>query len=193
MKRRDLLKGGMAMSAFAAATPLLAHDEIIPDYQLHEAFMPHEVRLETVFEPNEIHVDPGQFALYWTLPKKKALRYTVGIGRPGLYEAGEFFVGAKREWPYWRPTPDMIKREPNRYGRLSNGLPGGLNNPLGARALYLFQPGRGDTYLRIHGTNEPPTLARRVSYGCARLVNDQVIDLYNRVPMETRVVLHPVA
>ena len=84
MKRRDLLKGGMAMSAFAAATPLLAHDEIIPDYQLPEAFMPHEVRLETVFEPNEIHVDPGQFALYWTLPKKKALRYTVGIGRPGL-------------------------------------------------------------------------------------------------------------
>ena len=124
MKRRDLLKGGMAMSAFAAATPLLAHDEIIPDYQLPEAFMPHEVRLETVFEPNEIHVDPGQFALYWTLPKKKALRYTAGIGRPGLYEAGEFFVGAKREWPYWRPTPDMIKREPNRYGRLSNGLPG---------------------------------------------------------------------
>lgn len=72
MKRRDLLKGGMAMSAFVAATPLLAHDEIIPDYQLPEEFMPREVRLETVFEPNEIHVDPGQFALYWTLPKKKA-------------------------------------------------------------------------------------------------------------------------
>jgi lipoprotein-anchoring transpeptidase ErfK/SrfK len=87
----------------------------------------------------------------------------------------------------------MIRREPDRYTQFADGVPGGLKNPLGARALYLFQPGRGDTYLRIHGTNDPSTLARRVSNGCARLVNDQVIDLYNRVPMETRVVLHPIA
>ncbi len=70
-------------------------------------------------------------------------------------------------------------------------MPGGLNNPLGARALYLFTPERGDTFLRIHGTDDPSTLARRVSNGCARLVNDQIVDLYDRVPMDTRVVLYP--
>lgn len=193
MKRRKFLKGGLSFTTLAAATPLFAHDELIPDYQLPEDHLPREVRLKTVFEPFEIHVDPGQFALFWTLPKKRALRYTVGIGRPGLYEAGEFHVGAKQKWPHWTPTPAMIKREPDRYAQFANGVPGGLKNPLGARALYLFQPGRGDTYLRIHGTNDPSTLARRVSNGCARLVNDQVIDLYDRVPMETRVVLHPIA
>lgn len=193
MKRRKFIKGGLSFSALVASTPLLAHDELIPNYQLPEEYLPREVRIKDTLEPFVIHVDPGQFALYWTLPQKKALRYTVGIGRPGLYEAGEFFIGAKREWPNWTPTPDMIRREPDRYSRFANGLAGGINNPLGARALYLFQPGRGDTFLRIHGTNEPSTLARRVSNGCARLVNDQVIDLYNRVPMETRVVLHPIA
>jgi lipoprotein-anchoring transpeptidase ErfK/SrfK len=70
-------------------------------------------------------------------------------------------------------------------------MPGGLNNPLGSRGLYLFQPGRGDTFLRIHGTNEPQTIGRRVSNGCARLINDQMIELYDRVPMNTRVVLYP--
>lgn len=144
------------------------------------------------FEPFEIHVDPGNFSLYWTQPDSMAVRYTVGIGRPGLYEAGEFFVGAKREWPSWTPAPGMIRRESNRYAQFSKGLPGGIKNPLGARALYLFQPGRGDTYLRIHGANDPSTLARRVSNGCARLVNDQMVDLYNRAALQTRVVLHPV-
>jgi len=105
--------------------------------------------------PYEIHVVPGQFALFWTQPNNTAIRYTVGIGRPGLYEAGEFYVGAKKEWPSWTPTPGMLRREPQKYGPLRNGMPGGLSNPLGARALYLFQPGRGDTFLRVHGTNDP--------------------------------------
>jgi lipoprotein-anchoring transpeptidase ErfK/SrfK len=121
--------------------------------------------------PYEIHVVPGQFALFWTQPNNTAIRYTVGIGRPGLYEAGEFYVGAKKEWPSWTPTPGMLRREPQKYGPLRNGMPGGLSNPLGARALYLFQPGRGDTFLRVHGTNDPTTIGRAVSNGCARLVN----------------------
>jgi lipoprotein-anchoring transpeptidase ErfK/SrfK len=100
-------------------------------------------------------------------------------------------IGAKKEWPSWTPTPGMLRREPEDYSRWRDGMPGGLNNPLGSRALYLFPPGRGDTFLRIHGTNDPSTLARRVSNGCARLVNDQMIDLYDRVPIDTRVVLHP--
>jgi lipoprotein-anchoring transpeptidase ErfK/SrfK len=143
------------------------------------------------FMPYEIHVNPDEFALYWTLPGNKALRYVVGIGRPGLYEAGEFYVGAKKEWPSWTPTPGMLRREPELYSKWTDGMPGGLNNPLGARALYLFTPERGDTFLRIHGTDDPSTLARRVSNGCARLINDQMIDLYDRVPMDTRVVLYP--
>jgi lipoprotein-anchoring transpeptidase ErfK/SrfK len=153
--------------------------------------LPRIVPIEKGFVPYEVHVDPGQFALYWTLPEDMAMRYVVGVGRPGLYEAGEFYVGAKKDWPSWKPTPGMLRRQPDLYGRWKDGMPGGLNNPLGSRALYLFTPGRGDTFLRIHGTNDPSTLARRVSNGCARLVNDQMIDLYDRVPTGTRVVLYP--
>ncbi len=87
----------------------------------------------------------------------------------------------------------MIEREPELYERHEDGMPGGPTNPLGARALYLFQPGRGDTFLRIHGTHLPGTIGRRVSNGCARLVNDHMIDLYNRVPLDTKVVLYPIS
>jgi lipoprotein-anchoring transpeptidase ErfK/SrfK len=143
------------------------------------------------FAPGEIHVDPDAFALYWTLQDDTAIRYTCGIGRPGLYEPGEFYVGAKKEWPSWTPTPDMIARQPERYAQYADGMPGGPDNPLGARALYLFTPERGDTFLRIHGTNAPETIGTAVSNGCARLVNEQIIDLYERVPLNARVVLYP--
>lgn len=142
------------------------------------------------FPPGEIHVAPDEFALYWTLPGGRAIRYAVGIGREGLYQPGEFFVGAKKEWPSWTPTDDMIDREPEKYAQHADGMPGGLDNPLGARALYLFTPEGGDTFLRIHGTNKPETIGRAVSNGCARLVNDQMIDLYEMVPLDTRVVLY---
>jgi lipoprotein-anchoring transpeptidase ErfK/SrfK len=87
----------------------------------------------------------------------------------------------------------MLKREPEKYMKYEDGMPGGLNNPLGSRALYLFKPGKGDTFLRIHGTNDPSTIGKRVSNGCARLINDQMIELYDRVPMNTRVVLYPIS
>lgn len=164
----------------------LANADGVPD-----AFMPRLLNLKTGLAPYEVHVDPGQFALFWTLPNRQAIRYTVGIGRPGLYESGVFRVGAKKEWPSWTPTKEMIERDPASYERYADGMPGGPQNPLGARALYLFQPQRGDTYLRIHGTNDPRTIARRVSNGCARLVNSHIIDLYGRVPIDTRVVLYP--
>jgi lipoprotein-anchoring transpeptidase ErfK/SrfK len=192
MKRRDFLTGaGLGLLVCSSSAVRATVPRSLPDYNMPEEFLPREVRIKNDFEPFEIHVDPGQYALYWTLPKKKAIRFSVGIGRTHLYEAGEFYVGAKKEWPSWTPTPEMIERDPASYARFADGMPGGLNNPLGSRALYLFQPGRGDTFLRIHGTNEPQTIGRRVSNGCARLVNDQMIDLYNRVPLETRVVLHP--
>jgi lipoprotein-anchoring transpeptidase ErfK/SrfK len=143
------------------------------------------------FLPGELHVDPDSFSLFWTLPGDQAILYACGIGRAGLYEPGEFFVGAKKEWPAWTPTPDMIDRQPELYAQWADGMPGGPDNPLGARALYLFTPERGDTFLRIHGTNAPDTIGTAVSNGCARLVNDQIIDLYERVPLQARVVLHP--
>ena len=164
-----------------------------------EEYLPRNVRLSTELEPGEIHVDPNQFALFLTMPNNRARRYTVGVGRGNLYHSGSFFVGAKREWPSWKPTPAMMKRQPDHYtdfepgGRYEAGQPGGLSNPLGARALYLYQPGRGDTYLRIHGTNRPSTIGTAVSNGCARLVNEHVKELFDLVPMGTKVVLHPKA
>jgi lipoprotein-anchoring transpeptidase ErfK/SrfK len=192
MHRRHFLSQSLCGVFTVGAAPALARiPNALPDYNMPEEQLPREVRIRNDFAPYEIHVDPGQYALYWTLPKKKAIRYSVGIGRTNLYEAGEFYVGAKKEWPSWTPTDEMIERDPASYAQFADGMPGGLNNPLGARALYLFTPERGDTFLRIHGTNSPKTIGRRVSNGCARLINDQMIDLYDRVPLQTRVVLYP--
>ncbi|MGX9848643.1 L,D-transpeptidase (plasmid) [Limimaricola litoreus] len=140
----------------------------------------------------QIHIMPDDFALYWTLPGARALRYAVGVGRDTLYEAGSFVIQTKKEWPSWTPTPGMLEREPEVYEKWAGGMPGGVDNPLGARALYLFNDGY-DTFLRIHSTNRAQTNGTAVSNGCARLVNDQIIDLYEKVPLETRMFLYPKA
>jgi len=189
MKRRQLLLAAGA-AGLLAGTPASAHI-VLPKYDLPPELLPRETASPTGAAPYEVHVIPSQFALFWTQPNNRAIRYTVGIGRPSLYEEGEFYVGAKLEWPSWTPTPGMLKREPRKYGPLRKGMRGGLNNPLGARALYLFQPSRGDTLLRIHGTNDPETLGRAVSNGCARLTNDQMVQLFDKVPQKTRVILYP--
>ena len=198
MKRRDFVAGMAATQVLLSsiATVGFAHgaqdyDAMVPTPELPPDYLPREVVLEKPLPPFEIHVEPSQFALYWTLPEGRAMRFTVGIGRQGLYHSGEYYIGAKKEWPSWTPTPAMIRRDPGAYARYADGMAGGLANPLGARALYLFQPGRGDTFLRIHGTSRPETIGRQVSNGCARLTNDQIIAFYDRVPMETRVVLNP--
>lgn len=160
-------------------------------YELPKEYLPEEVRLRTRLHEGEIHVDPNSFRLYWTLSGRKAMRYTVGVGRTGLYQPGTFTVGRKAKWPSWRPTNAMIAREPHHYARFANGMPGGRNNPLGARALYLYDENGRDTYLRIHGTNKPWTIASAVSNGCARLTNEHIAELYELVPIGTRVTLHP--
>lgn len=191
LSRRHLLGSGLAALGLAA-TRAGAHEAGDAAASLPPEWQPTLVSIPTGFMPGEIHVDPDAFALYWTLPGDMAIRYAVGIGRPGLYEAGTYYVGAKKEWPSWTPTPDMVEREPERYGPYAEeGMPGGPDNPLGARALYLFTPERGDTFLRIHGTNAPETIGTAVSNGCARLVNEHMIDLYERVPMDTPVILYP--
>lgn len=183
--RRTLLTGAAAL---AASAPALTAQEAAP-YVVPEEHAPRMVRIRGAIQPYEIHVDPDTFSLYWTLPDEQAIRYAVGIGREGLYESGVFFVGAKKEWPEWTPTPEMIERDPASYERWKDGMPGGPNNPLGARALYLFTEARGDTFLRIHGTNAPRTIGTRVSNGCARLLNSHMIHLYDQVPLGARVYL----
>ncbi len=193
MHKRDFMAGGAAAAMLASLRSAEAATPAPANPSLPAEFLPREVRIKASFAPGEIHVDPNNFALYWTMEGRKAIRYTIGIGRPGLYESGEFYVGRKAEWPSWTPTPDMIRRNPGAYARHANGMPGGPNNPLGARALYLYTPARGDTYLRIHGTNAPRTIAHRVSNGCARLVNEHIVQLYEMVPTGTRVVLYNLA
>ncbi len=188
--RRQFLAGSIAASTLALTGARAFAHTPPATVALPEDYLPVEVDLAMELAPGEIHVNPDTFRLYWTLEGNRAIRYTVGVGRGGLYHDGEFFIGAKREWPSWRPTDEMIARNPD-YARWADGMPGGIDNPLGARALYLFQPGRGDTYLRIHGTNLPQTIGTAVSNGCARLTNEHIVDLYDRVPLQTRVVLHP--
>ena len=185
--RRHFLTGGAAM--FAA--PGIAWSHPHEPYVVPAEHNPVVVRIAKDIAPNEIHVDPNRFYLYWTMPKQRAIRYVVGVGRSGLYESGEFTVGDKREWPSWKPTKNMIEREPEKYEKFADGVPGGPKNPLGARALYLHNARGYDTALRIHGTPQPWTIGRAVSNGCARLVNAHIVDLYERVPEGTRVVLHP--
>lgn len=187
LNRRHFLTSSIA-TATVVASPALSHSA--KPYVIPEEYMPAEVTLQTQLAPGELHVDPNTFRLYWTLPDNRAIRYTVGVGRANLYHAGEFYVGAKREWPSWTPTPEMIKRDPDSYEKYADGVPGGVDNPLGSMALYLYTSAKRDSYLRIHGTSQPWTIGRAVSNGCARLVNEQATELYNMVPLGTRVILN---
>jgi lipoprotein-anchoring transpeptidase ErfK/SrfK len=187
----DLITRRHFCTAATAALALPAiHRANAQEFILPEEFLPREVKLKTELAPFELHVDPNIYALFWTQPKRKAMRYAVGIGRTGLYESGEFTVGAKKKWPSWTPTPEMIERDPRSYEKWADGMPGGPENPLGARAPYLFDANGRDTFLRIHGTNDPRTIGRNVSNGCARLTNEHISLLYEQVPVGTRVVLH---
>ncbi len=140
--------------------------------------------------PGTIVVDPGNHFLYVVREGGKALRYGVGVGREGMAWSGTAHVQTKREWPRWTPTRDMIAREPEKYAKWAGGMKGGAQNPLGARALYLFRNGK-DTLYRIHGTNEPWSIGESMSSGCIRMMNQDIIDLYRRVPAGARVVVLP--
>ena len=185
MHRRTFMIGTGVAGLAALSRPALAQTTA-------QVIAPYVAQLTYDYPAGQIHVTPDNFRLYWTLGNGEARVYPIRVGRGDLYEAGEFFIGAKKEWPAWTPTPDMIAREPEKYARYAEGgMAGGPGNPLGARALYLFTPERGDTFLRIHGTDDPATIGRAVSNGCAGLTNDQIIDLYDRVPLDTEVFLHP--
>lgn len=134
--------------------------------------------------PGTIVIDSTERRLYFVMPDGKAMRYGVGVGREGFGWTGEAKVGAKQEWPDWVPPAEMLQRRPDLPLRMA----GGPENPLGARALYLHRDGK-DTLFRIHGTNEPKTIGQAMSSGCIRMVNFDVEDLYQRVPLGAKVVV----
>ena len=137
--------------------------------------------------PGTIIVDtPGRF-LYLVQDGGRAMRYGVGIGRDGFSWSGRAKIGRKAPWPTWTPPAEMIKRQPE-LEEFRNGMPPGLENPLGARALYIYE-GNRDTLYRIHGTSEPWSIGKAVSSGCVRLFNHDIIDLYNRVPVGTKLLV----
>ena len=131
-------------------------------------------------KPGTIIIDTPRRFLYLVQENGKAIRYGIGVGRPGFTWAGVKQISAKREWPDWRPPDEMLKRRPD----LPRYMAGGPDNPLGARAMYL-----GNTLYRIHGSNEPWTIGTQVSSGCIRMRNEDVIDLYQRVQVGTKVVI----
>lgn len=136
--------------------------------------------------PGSIVVKVPERRLYLVQGNGRALRYGIGVGRTeALNFRGSVTVGRKEQWPRWTPTASMIAMIP-RYREYAGGMGGGPDNPLGARALYLYRDGR-DTYFRLHGTNEPETIGGAVSSGCIRLFNQDIMDLYNRVPLGTHV------
>lgn len=148
---------------------------------------PQEVRIKKIYEPGQLLILPRSFYLYYVTEKRRAIRYGVGVGKAGLEFTGTAVIERKKEWPTWRPTAEMIDRDPRAYAKFVDNdyiQPGGPSNPLGARALYLFQNGV-DTYFRIHGTNQPQTIGSAASNGCIRMLNEHVIDLYQRVPIGT--------
>ena len=135
-----------------------------------------------------IVIDTASHYLYLTEGANKARRYAIAVGKDGLQYKGSVKVGDKQEWPRWIPTKEMQAREPAKYGQYADGMPGGGQNPLGARAIYLYQNGR-DTHLRIHGTVAPETIGTNSSNGCFRMINEHVIDLYRRVPVGAEVIV----
>lgn len=138
--------------------------------------------------PGTIIVEPANHYLYLVVGNGQAIRYGVGVGGAGLGFQGEAKVQFKRKWPKWIPTADMVKRKPGQYKRFADGVAGGLSNPLGARALYLFQD-NVDTYFRIHGTTQPSSIGKNVSAGCIRMLNKDVVDLFERVQVGSKVIV----
>lgn len=170
----------------------------IPYQQIDDRLLRQVVRNTTGEPEGTIVVETGRHHLYYTLPGGRAMRYGVGLGRAGFEWSGRAEVEWKQPWPRWFPPNEMIDREPEleRY-RASDvdgdnvwegGMDPGITNPLGARALYIFQDGK-DTLYRLHGNPEWTSIGRSVSSGCVRLMNQDIIDLYNRVPEGTPIVV----
>ncbi|MCC2107287.1 MAG: L,D-transpeptidase [Hyphomicrobiales bacterium] len=166
-------RASVRVASYGAA-PLEARRSVAAEY------LRAEVDYKTSERPGTIVVDTRDKHLYLVQEGGRAIRYGIGVGRPGFTWAGVKTITRKAEWPGWTPPPEMIKRRPD----LPRHMEGGPENPLGARALYL-----GSSLYRIHGTNEPYTIGQNVSSGCIRMMNHDVEDLYDRVRVGTKVIV----
>jgi lipoprotein-anchoring transpeptidase ErfK/SrfK len=184
MDRRSLLIG----LAAAVALPASSIAQTAKKFALDPLYLPQSVPYAAEYEAGTVIVDTKSRFLYLIEAPGAARRYGIGVGRAGLAWSGTADIARKAKWPAWRPTANMIKRDPGRYAKYAGGVPGGPGNPLGSRALYLYRDGK-DTMYRIHGTTEPWTIGRAVSNGCIRMVNEHVEDLYERVPVGAKVVV----
>lgn len=189
------------LAACSSKATVEKHPEVVPGYEaVEEKFhipavpaqylIPEHRRAEVAYNgddsPSSIVVDVYARKLYWVLPDGKAIRYAIAVGREGTAFRGNARVGRKSEWPSWTPTANMVRTRPDLYAEYRNGLPGGLENPLGSRALYLYR-GNRDTMFRIHGTIDNGSVGLATSAGCIRLFNQDVIDLYERAGSGTQV------
>jgi lipoprotein-anchoring transpeptidase ErfK/SrfK len=183
-----VLAGGIIVLALlAACTTAQMSREADP------AFARRTVTYPSPDRPGTIVVDPGSHFLYLVQGGGQAIRYGVGVGSEGFGWSGLAVVHNKQEWPDWYPPAEMLQRKPELREHMVQlqsglGMPGGPDNPIGARALYLWQDNK-DTLYRIHGTNEPWTIGHNVSAGCIRLTNDDVADLYDRTALGTKVIV----
>jgi lipoprotein-anchoring transpeptidase ErfK/SrfK len=158
-------------------------------WKMDSKFLPAEVSYNTSEKPGTVIISTRKKYLYVVQEGGKAKRFGIGVGRRGFRWSGEEKVSRKAEWPAWHPPKEMIEREKKKYGRtLPARMEGGPNNPLGARALYLYKGGR-DTLYRIHGTNAPASIGTAQSSGCIRMLNEEVIDLHKRVRIGAKVIV----
>ncbi|QPC92895.1 L,D-transpeptidase family protein [Mesorhizobium sp. INR15] len=188
------LFGGTSSSSSLSLLPetraldsALAKKEAKKQFKVKPEFVPQDVEF-TGYDAGTIVIDTNARRLYLVESSSTARRYAIAVGREGLQFKGTVAVGDKQEWPRWIPTLDMQKREPKHYGQFKDGMPGGGQNPLGARAIYLYD-GKKDTHLRIHGTIAPQSIGTSASNGCFRMINEHVMDLYSRVRVGTKVVI----
>jgi lipoprotein-anchoring transpeptidase ErfK/SrfK len=181
MKRRAFILGAMA----ALTTPAMAARKKRP--QREPYYGSEIVFYDTPERPGTVIINTQQRALYYVLGDGEAIRYGVAVGKAGFDWAGIAKVGRKVEWPDWTPPAAMIKRKPE-LARWRNGMPGGEDNPLGSRGIYLFTK-KGDTGFRIHGTIEPDSIGTAASSGCIRMLNEEVEELYEAVRIGTKVIV----
>ncbi len=154
---------------------------------IHPALLRNRVPFETTEAPGTIVIDTRGPFLYLVEGEGMATRYGIAVGKEGFGWTGTGVIARTARWPGWTPPPEMIARDPS-LAKWAGGMPGGLQNPLGARALYIYFNGRDSGY-RIHGTNQPNSIGWAASSGCFRMLNQDVVDLYDRVPTGTRVVV----
>ena len=181
--RRSVLAGASAL----LCAPSIVTANPAQNTRLPRRFRMREVDVNPALPAGVLIVKQSEFHLYWTLGEGRALRYGIALGAEGRNFSGDAVIARKAEWPSWKPTQNMINLEPELYGPYKDGLPGGHPmNPMGSAALYMYVNGQ-DTFYRVHGTPFPHMIGQGWSSGCVKLRNDDMDDLFQRVPVGTRI------